>query len=898
MSVQLILYPQNYNGQYSYVSGAPSEFIVDGVNFNTINTSTQYSILTAPFPQKAIDFYAATLPINDWDRYNSTGGSSVTEASGDLTFPSGTSTDQDCGIIQKLSNLTVGISYTVSLDITQTSATADLLFNTYNGTVVNSTATLTQSVGVVSTTFTANASDQTILIGTSGIGAIIISSISVQQTSSLTSATLNDGQVICDLYEDENIPLSLSVDNFKNVAEKVQSYSKAFNLPATKRNNKIFDNVFEINRSDDGVVFSPYKKTKCILKQDGFILFEGYLRLLDIINKEGEISYNVNLYSEVVALADVLKERQFSDLDFTELEHDYTVTQVQLSWNDAGGGSGMTYLNPSTSGFRQTYGTLRYPFVNWNNQYTIYPTSINLPNLESTFRPFINIKYLIDRIFNAPDTPFSYTSDFFNSGDFENLYMDFNWGSAQAPNNNLGQGFGENDNTTGITAGLTPSALHFDIENFSDASDLGFNFSTSRFTASFDNQVYFIQGTFKFSYSGWTSGQVGVMGWEKYDSTGNPTGFFPIQNQLFASGTSTGTIASNFNQTVTLNTGESLRPSFFKFDAGVTLTQLTTQQLPAFSSNGATVITGTSTTTSETLIQNLRGDLGQWDFLKGLMTMFNLVALADPDNPNIIKIEPYLNVFIDNSDSVEHNWTEKIDVSKMKLEPLADLNKNTIFKFTEDEDDFAFTNYKNQVGGHLYGSKKYDAGDEFNILDGIDEIVAEPFAATLVKPLASQYPQLITPALYSYNADDGTSEGFENSPRIMFNNGIKATGVNCFVPAQNGSGSVYLSNFLQFSHLSDIPTITGSRDFHFGECQLLVGASTPNNLFNTYWLPYYSELYNPDTRIMTISVNLTPADINTFKFNDTVFIKNRVFRVNKIDYKPNDLAKVEFILIP
>ena len=70
------------------------------------------------------------------------------------------------------------------------------------------------------------------------------------------------------------------------------------------------------------------------------------------------------------------------------------------------------------------------------------------------------------------------------------------------------------------------------------------------------------------------------------------------------------------------------------------------------------------------------------------------------------------------------------------------------------------------------------------------------------------------------------------------------------------------------------------------------------NLFNMYWLPYYAELYNPNTRTMTIKVNLSPSDINTFKFNDTVFIKNRIFRCNKIDYKPNDLATVEFILIP
>ncbi len=72
---------------------------------------------------------------------------------------------------------------------------------------------------------------------------------------------------------------------------------------------------------------------------------------------------------------------------------------------------------------------------------------------------------------------------------------------------------------------------------------------------------------------------------------------------------------------------------------------------------------------------------------------------------------------------------------------------------------------------------------------------------------------------------------------------------------------------------------------------------TNKNLFNLYWLPYYSELYNPDTRIMTIKVNLSPSDINTFNFYDTVMIKNRTYRVNKIDYKPNDLATVEFILL-
>ena len=93
-----------------------------------------------------------------------------------------------------------------------------------------------------------------------------------------------------------------------------------------------------------------------------------------------------------------------------------------------------------------------------------------------------------------------------------------------------------------------------------------------------------------------------------------------------------------------------------------------------------------------------------------------------------------------------------------------------------------------------------------------------------------------------------------------------------------------------------LPTTT---DINFGECQLFNPLNpVVDNLYNTYWSPYYNELYNADTRIMTIKVNLNAADINTFKFSDKVMLKNRVFRVNRIDYKPNDLATVEFILIP
>ena len=301
------------------------------------------------------------------------------------------------------------------------------------------------------------------------------------------------------------------------------------------------------------------------------------------------------------------------------------------------------------------------------------------------------------------------------------------------------------------------------------------------------------------------------------------------------------------------------------------------------------------------------------------MTMFNIVSLPDKDNPLNIIFAPYADVFISDtssgttsdltlaSRSIEHDWTDKVDVSEMKLTPLTDLNKQTIFKFVEDDDDYAFNIYKKSTQNHLYGSKKFDAS-AFTILEGTDEIIAEPFAATVPKPLFPQFSDFVTPAIFTANAEATEFEGFDNSPRIMYNNGVKTLngGVTYYIPDQNGLSSEDQPQFLQFSHLTDIPTISstslvaGSLDFHFGECQYEsnVGVTVPDNLYYLYWLPYYKELYNPDTRIMTMKVNLTPADINVFKMNDRVMIKNRSFRVNKIDYKPNNLATVEFILIP
>jgi hypothetical protein len=995
MSVQLILYPQRL------IPGNANEFVVNGINFTNLSSASTYSSSVATTTgtptaliQNVLTNATPAIP-NLWYRFISTASATPappTNVLNNAVFNSVGATSGS-GIYQQMTNLIPGETYFFSVEFSNTASAGSISCAVYNGTTLLAQGLqATNGIGVAFGNFwtqPAGSTTATIVLTYSSLFSqnFTIQKVGVISLQSVSLITYTDGQVILDLYEDENIPLTLSVDDFKNVAEKVQSYSKAFNLPATKRNNQIFENLFEVTRSaQNSITFNPYAKTKSVLKQDGFILFEGYLRVLDIQDKEGEISYNVNLYSEVISFADTLKDKTFSQLDFYELAHLYNKTNIKNSWNNSV--TGITYTNSSTSGFRNAFSTLKYPFVDWNHSYTFDSAGFPvLPNLESSFRPFINIKYLIDRIFQ--DTEFTYKSDFFSTPDFENLYMDFNWGSDNTPNNNSTSGYGlyksgDADNFA------TTSFTNINLTSDTFPSEFGFDTSTNVFTcpAGQTNSTFNLNCNIKvrnvlnnatiqfrwlkngatvinlspvYSPAPSATAQVGLT------STGSVTSITVIDGGNYASVPSVdlspwGMLGAGFSGTavltgtavtsVTIDTVGGSYSAFNRLEFNGVSDSNSTATYSAFISEalfpGDTlelqfkasanncikqdnlntsisvlpqtkcIISGSVSiqgVTTNTILQTLRGEIGQWEFLKGIMTMFNLISSPDKSNPNNIIIEPYKDMFLPSitgtnnffdDNSTQLDWTDKIDTTEIKLEVLADLNKTTVLKFVEDDDDYAFNLYKNSVQGHLYGSQIFDAstttGNLQSVLEGEEEIIAEPFAATVPKPLMSQFPDFITPSIYSYNADDGTTEGFENSPRIMYNNGVQTlTSCTYLIPAQNGVAVEPTENkFLQFSHLTSIPTSQGVIDFHFGECQLIspIGSSVTDNLFNTYWLPYFNELYNPDTRTMSLKVNLTPGDLNTFNFYNTVFIKNRLFRVNKIDYKPNELATVEFILIP
>ena len=910
MSLQLILFPQYFNG-LTPLATTGNEFYTDGTQFTTFDNSGSSASITS------IDNFinTSTINVNSFRRFGFT-AALPSESGGAVTLAT------ESGFAQRLSNLQIGTNYTCFIDVAVN--LSGLQFRHYsNNVLVTSGLIGTGLTGTLTLPFIAQGTQDIIVISTDGVLVAGINSVSVQQdnyTPSGAVQNLSSGEVLLDLYEEEAIPLTLSVDDFKNVAEKVQSYSKAFNLPASKRNNQIFDNIFEITRSTSGFSFNPFVKTKSILKQDGLVIFEGYLRLIDINDKDGEISYNVNLYSEAIALADVLKDKTFNDIDLSELTHSYNYDNIENSWNSGTGLQLATTLSTDSFAYDSALGTsntnvLKYPFVNWIGSINLSDGTNGtsgmpeLTRLEEVFRPFIQIKYLINRIFEP--TPFSYTSEFFDTIGFESLFMDFNWGSDNNP----------------APAGVDD--LYYGAFSFDPANPTASPPAVPIGTSYTNIPVLPAAGTWTIwtppNYNTTTGVLTATVSGESYNVDYN-LGFL-VTN----SGAQTVTIEwlhnttainqQTYNAQGSVNSNYTYQGNFdVTMDAGDTLTVRAKTTI----SSGVTCYyaeiywdSSVSIVASNSILQTLRGELKQWDFLSGIMTMFNLIAIPDKNNPNNIIIEPYKDLFVKNTNSqnindlsldsrsIPQDWTDKIDVQDIKLAPLTDLNKTTIFQFEEDEEDFAFNHYKNAAGGFLYGSKIFDAS-ALTVLEGEEKIEANPFAATIVKPLHNDF-DLVIPVIYGGNEEEGY-EAIDNLPRILFNNGLVTMPTTTYyVPEQNGVAEVSAENqYLQFSHFSALPIVTSqppattdTQDFHFGECQLVgLGNPTSMNLFNMYWLPYLSELYNPDTRTMTLKINLNAADINTFNFNDKIYIKQRVFRVNKIDYKPYELSTIELILIP
>tara|TARA_R110002020_G_scaffold176958_4_gene369626 strand:- start:6623 stop:9658 length:3036 start_codon:yes stop_codon:yes gene_type:complete len=204
-----------------------------------------------------------------------------------------------------------------------------------------------------------------------------------------------------ELLESLNPNLTFNISDIAKPDQRKSDYSKTIKLPGSKRINKIFENIFEVNI--DLQSFNPNLKTDILYLVDGEIQVEGYLQLKQInILDNDDIVYECTIVGNTANFIKELGDKELDDATmlWADLNHDWTKANEQGSWS-------------ATTGY--VYPMIDYGF---SNNFSGIQFSVN------QLYPAVFVKEYIDRMFDA--IGFTYSSSFIGALPFRKLIIPFN----------------------------------------------------------------------------------------------------------------------------------------------------------------------------------------------------------------------------------------------------------------------------------------------------------------------------------------------------------------------------------------------------------------------------------------------------------------------------------------
>ena len=676
-----------------------------------------------------------------------------------------------------------------------------------------------------------------------------------------------------DTFGNENISLTLQVDDVKDIESKHASYSKDFNLPATKNNNKFFEHYYNLDRYKTN--FNAYKNVKAYLYSDEVLVLEGFLRLLNVVDKDTEITYNVVLFNDVANIIETLADATIKDLDLSDIDHNITESNVYNSWSATGvtleaGGTSIVPFYPLTNN-----GNL---IADINGEISINPYEHYILNVQ--------LKYIIDKIFNYAG--FTYNSSFFNSTLFSEIYFDTTINTDIGDDNitNVIIATGVDNVSPQLALGWN-SAYDFPLLNYTNETgddNNDFNHDTSVFTAPFDcildiNAFIYVDNNFAF-------GSQINLNVNTVNLLGNPV-YYVIDT----------TYAQPNTQSSLLLNGQVIVPqgatAFIGFTCPNNAGGDQVYFIPSpFQDYRLTLKVLPYNLTDEAINTRL-GDIKLADIIKDVTKLFNLTI--ESQNNNTLLIEPF-DTYTSNSKIVD--WTKKINSNEFIIEPI-DIPKRIEFKHALEDDDYMKNRY-NKANVIDYGSQVL----EFDVdNDEIKIIETEVFSAPYIFKINGT--NIFTQWITKY--EDGTHVPYDNKPRLVFKRNTIYDDNVFYDNDEFFSTGSWETNYANATMYDDdlVNATSQTNSLLFGlinttNLDSVLATQPTNTLFNVYWFNYINEKYNFNNGlILKAEFYLKPTDIYNFSFADKVKIQDQLYRVNKIEYNTdkNSLAKVELLRI-
>jgi len=740
-----------------------------------------------------------------------------------------------------------------------------------------------------------------------------------------------------DIYQEIPITITFQQSDLTNFNTRRVPYSKTITIPATSKNDILFEQYYEVNGTD----FNPLNKIPCVVQYRGTDIFVGIMRLNSVITRGEFREYEVYILGDVTDWAGQVRNLTLQQLDWSDLQHELSYSSVTLSWEATAS---------STNGLLD--GDIIYPLINYG---LIYPgggtggtptfeysfdrtKSFNFsgnPVTIDTFKPAVRIKKVLEKIFDKTD--YNLVSDFFDTEYFQSIYMDTFQNdqigittASAVTSQNIYKVFSDKSYTyfmPSAVGAVTKQRFDFTQLNPTGYDPLG-NFTLGQPIAGFDppiipnNESFFTAPytgdyfwNFRFGYNGLGNFPDQFVEFRISARKGNDLETLSAQTAFYTSPTYfvnqfTNNIFEDLYFSGNCNFGEYVA-LYIDFKAGqgnsrvniipFSSAALTEPNLMWELYNGPSLI-GTQIVDLSLGIDNMNS----FDFIRALITMYNLVILQD-EQERTIRIEPYTWYYND-LDRPEQDWTQRIDLSQeYKVEPLSfDLAKQQIwtYEFTDNE-------YLNKLFTErfdfVFGRYKFITTN--NIFTG-ENIYEIPFGACPTDGIPNA-PNFIIPQFYYLN--NGQQQPYSTVPHLFFWVGNRYAYIDKdkttpgFWYLASGNTSVEQTTYPAVNHLSSldvqIPGLVADLNFlgtfdFFGNNNNQPVQFTPYTLYNLWWADYIENLYSPETRRLTCRVFFNPIEVYETSLRDKIFIKDAnwtIERINDADLVNRKITEVQLI---
>ena len=720
------------------------------------------------------------------------------------------------------------------------------------------------------------------------------------------------------------IALNLSITDISEADKRKSDYSKDFTLPSSKELNKEFAFAFEIDVDLNDTSFNPANKIDCELIVNGSTQIDGHIRLKNIIKLgEGDYEYKVNIFGRLSNLMTDIGEGLIEDIDFSDLDHDWTKANEVNSWATSYQLNGAPQAFSLGSGY--VYPMIDYGFDNDEERYSV----------DELYPAIFQREYLL-RMFN--DAGYTWNSTFLDSTYFKSRIIPYSGGIpgltvAQVEQRRVvGQystpiGYNPSPTTTTTVDNLTLtpvvdalSQINTDEIIVSQRGWYDITFETN-FNAEF---VHPDLGVPVVLYGGIrviqdilvNRGSGAVVEHQKQSivtADGSFTADYttdinslPNNPEYINGGSITGSVNLNNPSSVMIGTKQQIllnpadvityKVKFF-FQGNGNQTQIFQQVAdPTIFYNNPLNLTFNIQALDLRLIQQggrslsegnaldmatlIPKDIKKKDFLISIIREHNLFIEPDKDNPTQLNIEPRDDYY----GSTVTNWSDKLDLSNPVEFDMIASNKYNKLIFTGKEDKDYYNELYDETYNEVYGSRTIEIDNDFTSATKTIKTIFSPTPS--VGSLANDR---VVPEIFKAD-NNGNKTVVKGNIRSLYYGGLKACNTGWTLESILAADEVFVT-YPYCGHLDDpySPSLSLNwglpQEYYFSNYHNTM-TITNNGLFNKYYYKTINEITDANSRTVTAYFNLSRYDIEQLEFSNLYYFDRAYFRLQQVvDYR-------------